>query len=440
MAHHSPALDRLVLQQQLAGGRSPMYTQITPPDPTTYSRRLLAPTEVLLLGPDKLGFVRALALPPTNAAGQFAPEHVAGWPRCGVVVLARLFTRGDSASCAAPLPVALKILDRQALADCRDSLEEEVAVMRLLQPEGFDEARPVAPFLLRWLAICPQSRLGGRLPLPPPCASSFLVMDQGGPQLCTWFFTLVRRLHASAGAGGGVLDTANFLSRFVYPTLLRVLQGVAYLHGRGVCHLDLDPANVVVVPNAGFDVAPMLKFIDFGSGCRVSARGGQVPLAHLHRVKCKIPWRAPEIDHSRALLGCSCDLWSVGVMLYWMVMPVLRAHAALNFNLAADHVDDKDMQIFNVSVHVLAARQRRPHPPDQIKPTVPCGLCFLESELARTGQQPLPVALLNQFYYLLQPHPRKRVAADEVARRLVRAGVPRLPDGWPSSPPPPSPK
>ena len=416
-----------IRQQLLRGARTPAYTEVVPAR-STYSR-VIAPTGVLFLKRNRLGFAQCLVLPPTNAAGQFEPEHIAGWPRCGVVVWARLFTLGDYASCARPDAVALKILDRVALADSRDSLEAEVETMRLVQPEGFEHP-PAQPFLLRWVALCPRSRLGSRL--PPASASSYLATDAGGMQLCTWFWLLARQLHGAAPRG--ILDVGDWLARFVFPTLLRVLQALAYIHDKGVCHLDLDPANVVVAAGSGFDSAPVLKLIDFGSGCCVGADGA-VPLAHLRRVKCKIPFRAPEIDHSKFLLGKSCDLWSAGVMLYWMLMPVLKVHVALNFNLSADHLADKDMQIFNLSTHVLAARQGLPHPVAQINPAQPCGLCYLQSQMAANGQPPLPSTLINQFYYLLQPHPRKRVPALEVARRLIRAGVPCLPDGWPTSTP-----
>ena len=56
------------------------------------------------------------------------------------------------------------------------------------------------------------------------------------------------------------------------PALPQVLDGLQYLHWRGVAHLDLQPDNVVLTSRRRLSV----KLVDLGSAQRVSKLGKMV--------------------------------------------------------------------------------------------------------------------------------------------------------------------
>jgi serine/threonine protein kinase len=87
----------------------------------------------------------------------------------------------------------------------------------------------------------------------------------------------------------------------------QLIEGVAFLHGHGIAHLDIRPQNIVALPN-------QLLIIDFDISVRVD---GPNPLIDRW---CGTPgWMAPEIGHQD---GPKClyspiraDLWTCGLML-----------------------------------------------------------------------------------------------------------------------------
>ena len=56
------------------------------------------------------------------------------------------------------------------------------------------------------------------------------------------------------------------------PSRPQVLDGLQYLHWRGVAHLDLQPDNIVLTTCRRVDV----KLVDFGSAQKVTKLGAQV--------------------------------------------------------------------------------------------------------------------------------------------------------------------
>jgi len=90
----------------------------------------------------------------------------------------------------------------------------------------------------------------------------------------------------------------------------QLIEGVAFLHSRGIAHLDIKPQNIVVAPN-------QLFIIDFDISVRVDG-----PTALIDRW-CGTPgWMAPEIGHQD---GPKCwyspiraDLWSCGLVLQYL--------------------------------------------------------------------------------------------------------------------------
>mmetsp|Transcript_9757 Transcript_9757/g.29658 ORF Transcript_9757/g.29658 Transcript_9757/m.29658 type:complete len:447 (+) Transcript_9757:431-1771(+) len=98
----------------------------------------------------------------------------------------------------------------------------------------------------------------------------------------------------------------------------QLIDGLAYCHKRGVCHRDLKPENLLV------DADDVLKVTDFGVSTvvKTSADGDQ---ALLHTA-CGTPYFcAPEIltNKGGGYDGYKIDAWSVGVILYRMLVGVL---------------------------------------------------------------------------------------------------------------------
>ena len=93
-------------------------------------------------------------------------------------------------------------------------------------------------------------------------------------------------------------------------TIMRQLaSAVRYMHARGVVHRDLKPENLVYA-HAG-DNAP-IKVVDFGFARMKRA------CEPLHTPCFTLPYAAPEVL-ARKAYDESCDLWSMGAVLYSMI-------------------------------------------------------------------------------------------------------------------------
>ncbi|MBZ3885776.1 Sperm motility kinase 2B [Sciurus carolinensis] len=87
----------------------------------------------------------------------------------------------------------------------------------------------------------------------------------------------------------------------------QIAGAVGYCHGQGVVHLDLKLSNVVV------DAAGTCKLIDFGLSLRV--RPGQ----KLRRCWGTLAYLAPEVLLRREYEGPPADVWSLGVILFYLL-------------------------------------------------------------------------------------------------------------------------
>lgn len=64
---------------------------------------------------------------------------------------------------------------------------------------------------------------------------------------------------------------------------LQILDGLQYLHWRGLCHLDLQPDNVVMYGVRSVQI----KLVDLGSAHRVTKLGVKVPVVGHPDYMCK---------------------------------------------------------------------------------------------------------------------------------------------------------
>eukprot|EP01063_Lacrimia_lanifica_P005442 TRINITY_DN13210_c0_g1_i1.p1 TRINITY_DN13210_c0_g1~~TRINITY_DN13210_c0_g1_i1.p1 ORF type:complete len:745 (+),score=170.22 TRINITY_DN13210_c0_g1_i1:84-2318(+) len=106
--------------------------------------------------------------------------------------------------------------------------------------------------------------------------------------------------------------------RFKEPVGLRyfqqLMQGVAYCHNRGIVHRDLKPQNLLLTKDN------TLKIADFGfSGFQPVGTTHPTPRKQTATI-CGTPnYAAPEIFRRQGFNGFKIDVWSCGVILYFMV-------------------------------------------------------------------------------------------------------------------------
>jgi serine/threonine protein kinase len=102
----------------------------------------------------------------------------------------------------------------------------------------------------------------------------------------------------------------------------QALQAVAYLHGVGVYHRDLNLTNLLVNP-----MNWKLKIVDFGSACS----GGFGERLDLFE-QMSPPFMAPEVITlcAKSRIGAGVDVWAIGVLMYYLTTgeyPFGQGHA-----------------------------------------------------------------------------------------------------------------
>ncbi|MGH3795784.1 MAG: serine/threonine-protein kinase [Pseudonocardiaceae bacterium] len=109
----------------------------------------------------------------------------------------------------------------------------------------------------------------------------------------------------------------------VWDYLRQICQGVAFLHERGVVHLDLKPGNVLV------SAAGSLKIADFGCAARIG------DLVRLGRGAGTLAYQPAEVlDIQQA--GPSADVYALGLICYEMLTGRLPRDAQLLAAIGAD--------------------------------------------------------------------------------------------------------
>ncbi|CAH1967604.1 unnamed protein product [Acanthoscelides obtectus] len=100
----------------------------------------------------------------------------------------------------------------------------------------------------------------------------------------------------------------EYNEQMVATIISQVLDGLQYLHWRGLCHLDLQPDNVVMCGVRSVQV----KLVDLGSAHRVTKLGTVVPIVgHPDYISPEVLAEEPAYPQT--------DIWTVGVLAYIML-------------------------------------------------------------------------------------------------------------------------
>ena len=87
----------------------------------------------------------------------------------------------------------------------------------------------------------------------------------------------------------------------------QIIEGLRYIHKKKIVHRDIKLDNILI------DLNNTVKICDFGVSKRINK--GDIMYDH-----CGTPaYIAPEIFKNRGYEGFSCDIWSAGVTLYYML-------------------------------------------------------------------------------------------------------------------------
>ncbi|XP_076047403.1 serine/threonine-protein kinase Chk1-like [Oratosquilla oratoria] len=119
------------------------------------------------------------------------------------------------------------------------------------------------------------------------------------------------RMYLEFASGGSFTD--HILTLTIQETLKyfeQLMQGVHYLHSRGVIHRDLKPGNLLLTEKK------VLKISDFGLSCVFIDNGQEVCL--MGRVGSCV-FMAPEVIRELTYRGPPVDLWAYGVILFLMI-------------------------------------------------------------------------------------------------------------------------
>jgi serine/threonine-protein kinase len=196
--------------------------------------------------------------------------------------------------------------------------------------------------------------------------------------------------------------------------VLQACEAIAEAHSIGIIHRDLKPANLFVTKRA--DGSPVVKVIDFGiSKMADPSEGENVELTKTDVMMGSPVYMAPEQMISARDVDVRADVWSLGVILYYLIMGAQPFKGQSVTQLYASILEGPP-----------SMRATRPDIPEALDAAVQkCLLAVPKERWANVAEFALAIAAFGPAH--------ARVSAERVARTLGVAPKPPT-----SNPPPPS--
>ncbi|OQR93688.1 protein kinase [Achlya hypogyna] len=247
----------------------------------------------------------------------FPSNSILSTCRCGIVKGGVYYTRRSvhetSENENGMYMVAVKMMDRHQLLLQRDDVENEIRVMRELQPGGFTGVLQ-NPHLLQW--ECANDD-----------ANEYIATDYvANGSLLSYTRVRLQELRHLADLQGIQEELKDRMVAEVWvQEALKLFQGIVrgltYIHAHDVAHLDLDPCNVVVDAN----LTP--RILDFGSAiCLLNDNANGRAGGGTMLIKCKPLYAPPEVRrHNQSppprepFDGAAADMWAAGTLLYQLL-------------------------------------------------------------------------------------------------------------------------
>ncbi|KAK3602440.1 hypothetical protein CHS0354_005904 [Potamilus streckersoni] len=108
------------------------------------------------------------------------------------------------------------------------------------------------------------------------------------------------------------LDEGPLSMTFILDIYSQILEGVNYIHSYGVAHRDLTPGNILLTRNN------VVKIADFGLAVRCCSEDGCVDILCTDFLG-NTSYLAPEVLTRTHFLARPADIWSLGILLCYIV-------------------------------------------------------------------------------------------------------------------------
>jgi [calcium/calmodulin-dependent protein kinase] kinase len=143
------------------------------------------------------------------------------------------------------------------------------------------------------------------------------------PQRCTSIYYVMEYVEGGAicKVSGDGSCTPVLPQSKARKVLLKVTDGLAYLHGRNIIHRDIKPDNILATKDLS-----VVKLGDFGVSVALPDENDT-----LSKMSGTVMFNAPEMIHHSAFGGRACDIWALGITLHMLVYgrPPFAVHADL---------------------------------------------------------------------------------------------------------------
>lgn len=220
-----------------------------------------------------------------------------------------------------------------------------------------------------------------------------------------------------------ILDKGTFYESEAASVLKQVLQGVNYMHKKGICHRDLKPENFMLAENCKMEDA-IIKIIDFGIACKFEP--GQI-LTESYGTAFYV---APQVLKGK--YNQQCDIWATGVLLYILLCGYPPFNGKTESEVLRKVEDglfsfpDQDWKNVSAEAKTLVRRMLAYSPSDRYTAEAALQDPWIVNKIKQNNAVPLDACHLSSLREFRGHNKLKRVALHAIARRLNEKHIQHL--------------